>query len=131
VLRALRFWGPALAWMAFIFFASARPLPGPVRPLPDWTTHVGGYGVLGLLMARAVASGRGVLPAKELLLAVALSTAYGITDEVHQGFVPERTPDVRDAAFDLVGSALGAVFFRELLHVRALLAGNERRQGGR
>jgi VanZ family protein len=117
--------------MAFIFFASARPMPGPIKPLPDWTTHVGGYGVLGFLMARAVAGGRGRLGLRELVLAAALSTGYGITDEVHQGFVPERTPDIRDAAFDLVGSALGALVFRQLQALRALLTGDEAREGRR
>jgi VanZ family protein len=107
-------WGPVAVWMAIIFFASARPLPGSVQGLPDWTTHVAAYGVLGLLMARAVSGGRRLVTAREALLAAALSTGYGISDEIHQAFVPERNADVRDAVADLVGSALGAAFYRQV-----------------
>lgn len=114
MLRGLGRWGPVVAWMAVIFFASARPIPGPAQELPDWTSHVAAYAVLGALMSRAVAGGRPLVSAREALLAAALATAYGITDEVHQAFVPERHPDVRDAAFDLAGSALGAAFHWQL-----------------
>jgi len=111
--------------MALIFFASARPLPGPAQAVPDWIPHVAAYGVLGVLMARALAAGRGVLGIREMLLAAALSTLYGVSDEVHQAFVPERTPDIRDAACDLVGSVAGAVLFRQLLLLRALVGGGQ------
>jgi VanZ family protein len=114
VLRALALWGPVAAWMAAIFFVSARPIPGPAQSLPDWTTHVAAYAVLGVLMGRAVSGARPAVTAREALLAAALSAAYGVTDEVHQAFVPGRNPDVRDAAFDLAGSALGAAFHRQL-----------------
>ena len=39
--------------------------------------------------------------------AVVLSTLYGVSDEVHQAFTPERTPDVRDLLADALGAALG------------------------
>jgi VanZ family protein len=113
VLRALGLWGPVVAWMAAIFFVSARPIPGPAQRMPDWTTHVGAYAVLGLLAARAVSGGRPLVTAREAVLAAALATGYGVTDEIHQAFVPERNPDVRDAFADMVGAALGAVFYRQ------------------
>jgi VanZ family protein len=119
VLRALGLWGPVAAWMAIIFFVSARPLPGPAQSVPDWTTHVAAYAVLGLLMARAVSGGRPLVTVREALLAAALATGYGVSDEIHQAFVPERHPDVRDAFSDMVGSALGAAFY---LQARALLS---------
>ena len=113
MLRALGLWGPVAGWMSVIFFVSARPLPGPAQSMPDWTTHVAAYAVLGLLMTRAVSGGRPLISAREALLAAALATTYGVSDEIHQAFVPERNPDVRDAVSDMVGSALGAAFYRQ------------------
>jgi VanZ family protein len=124
VVRALLLWGPVVAWMAIIFFVSARPLPGPAQSVPDWTAHVAAYAVLGLLAARAFSGGRPLVAAREVLLATILATAYGVSDEIHQGFVPERNPDLRDAVSDLVGAALGAAFYRQ---GRALLAPRRQR----
>jgi len=43
------------------------------------------------------------------LLAVLASTVYGVTDEVHQRFVPGRTADLLDLAADAVGATIAAV----------------------
>jgi len=121
----LGMWGPVAAWMALIFFVSARPLPGSVQGMPDWTTHVAAYAVMGLLMARAVSGGRRLVTAREAVLALTLSTAYGVSDEIHQAFVPERNADVRDAVSDLVGSVLGAAFYRQLKQILRPLAAED------
>jgi VanZ family protein len=38
-----------------------------------------------------------------------LASAYGITDELHQAFVPLRMPDPMDWLVDTVGAAVGAL----------------------
>ncbi|MCA9424620.1 MAG: VanZ family protein, partial [Candidatus Omnitrophica bacterium] len=43
---------------------------------------------------------------KWILIAIALSALYGISDEFHQSFVPERTSDIFDWFADLVGASL-------------------------
>ena len=43
-----------------------------------------------------------------LWLAVALTSGYGITDEVHQGYVPLRTRDLFDWYADTAGAVVGA-----------------------
>jgi VanZ family protein len=35
-----------------------------------------------------------------------IATLYGVSDEIHQAFVPLRTPDVRDVIADATGAAL-------------------------
>ena len=41
------------------------------------------------------------------MLSILLSSLYGISDEIHQSFVPYRTADVMDALADIIGSAFG------------------------
>jgi VanZ family protein len=43
-----------------------------------------------------------------ILLAAALGTLYGVSDEIHQHFVPPRTPDILDVVADSIGACLGA-----------------------
>jgi len=40
--------------------------------------------------------------------AVAITTAYGCSDEWHQSFVPGRDADLRDVWADAVGAVAGA-----------------------
>ena len=77
--------------------------------MSDVTAHAIAYGVLALAMLRAVTGADSSrITAGAVLLAVALTVAYGLTDEVHQAFVPGRTPEFRDLAADAVGAAAGA-----------------------
>lgn len=93
--------------MAAIVFVSGQSQPQVPADLVNTTGHVIAYAVLGLLVVRALAGG---LPARVTgrvaSLAMAISVAYGISDEVHQMFVPGRTPDVMDVVADAAGALL-------------------------
>ena len=41
-------------------------------------------------------------------LGALVSVAYGVTDELHQAFVPGRTPDAWDVVKDFVGAVAGS-----------------------
>ena len=56
---------------------------------------------------------------KAAATAVMLSTLYGVFDEVHQAFTPDRTPDIRDLLADVLGAALGVA---SVLLLRAVVA---------
>jgi len=89
--KALPLWAPVVAWMALIFVASAQSDTGRIGRVPDWITHGATYFVLGLLLCRALAGGLDrPLPPFQALAAVAIGTAYGVGDEIHQSFVPGR-----------------------------------------
>jgi VanZ family protein len=109
-LRRVWLWGPVALQMAVIFMASSIPnlgrLPGGV---PDWFGHGAGYAILGGFGLRAFAGGRlrGVTIAAALA-AVALCVAYGVSDEVHQLFVPGRSAELADVAADAAGAAVAA-----------------------
>lgn len=108
-LRFAGLWLPVVAYMAAIFHVqslSSPPAPGGVD---DKVLHLLGYALLGALATRATAGGAGGrVTLGAALAAVALTSGYGITDEIHQGFVPLRTRELTDWYADTAGGALGA-----------------------
>jgi VanZ family protein len=109
-LKLLTLWGPVVVVMALIFSASAMSDPGaPPGGLSDKSAHFLAYGALGAALIRALADGRtaGMTTARVLLAAV-IASAYGVSDEVHQSFVPQRSPELMDLAADAAGGLSGA-----------------------
>ena len=104
-------WGPAVACMVAIFIASSIPDLGPLPAnTSDKVAHFGVYGLLGLLLARAFAGGSWAgYTVLSGLQAWAAATVYGVTDELHQAFVPGRTPSVGDGIADTAGAVLGVI----------------------
>jgi VanZ family protein len=113
----LKAWLPPVAWMGVIFFFSSRPMPPGTETIPDWLSHGGAWALLCVLMARALDVSR--VPHVAVLAFVA-SVSYGIFDEIHQSYVPSRTPDAMDVVKDAGGAALGLlawqVRLRRLFH---------------
>ena len=103
-------WGPVVAWMAFVFAVSSRASWGQVSQIPDWMTHGAGYAVLAVLACRALAGGLGQpVAVRVAVLAVVIATLYGVTDGLHQSFIPGRTADPWDLLKDMAGAAAGAL----------------------
>ncbi len=103
-------WGPVAAYAIGIFIESSI---SQVPSLPSGVTDKDAHGVLyaglGLLILRALARAdwRRVSIAT-VLAAIALSAAYGASDEFHQRFVPGRTADLADLAADTLGASVAA-----------------------
>ncbi len=114
-------WAPVLAQMGAIFVASSMTaVPDMPAGLNNYTGHAIGYGLLGALAFRAFAGAawRGLTPAAGLR-AVLLSSVYGVTDEFHQSFVPNRTPDVHDWIADTAGALIGVLLVVSLARIVA------------
>jgi VanZ family protein len=102
--------------MAVVFFFSSISNLGRAARVPDWISHPIEYGVGAVLLCRALTGGREVpLRLSTALTATLLATAYGLTDEYHQAFVPGRTSDPLDVAKDLAGAAAGSLIYRHRL----------------
>jgi VanZ family protein len=109
----LRLWGPVAGWAAVIFTLSSLSLGGGGLAIPDWLTHGGAYAVLALLTCRALAGGFPLpLSWGGSVLAVLICTAYGVSDEWHQSFVPQRHSSAADVVKDFGGAALAAAAYR-------------------
>lgn len=106
------YWAPVFVWLCFIFILSSFQLKGPDLiwfDVSGFTQHVVEYGVLGFLVIRAIGSSHN-LPTMWAVVAVFLfSLAYGVTDEIHQFFVPGRMFSMMDIVADGVGGFAGAL----------------------
>ena len=68
--------------------------------------HLATYAVLAALVLHALV-GRHRPRAVDVTNAYAVTLAYGLTDEIHQAFVPDRTGRLDDVVTDAIGAALG------------------------
>ena len=101
-----------IGYMALIFYFSSLPgdLPAEIEVLevPRTVMHIGEYAILGFLM-NLVATNMSGRALKSVFYSSVLSSAYGVTDEIHQNFVPTRCFDIYDICADATGGILGAV----------------------
>jgi VanZ family protein len=99
-------WLWPLGQAALIFFLSSRPgsaYPDIDVPGLDKVVHFCLYGPLGAGLYRWL---------DRPLLAWGLTVAWGVSDEAHQAFVPQRTPSAADVAADAIGGAAGILLWR-------------------
>jgi VanZ family protein len=98
--------------MALIFMISSFELEVPgIRhfPLRDKGIHFLEYTVLGWLCAAASSRTWPSASAwRTAAFAVFISALWGLSDEIHQAFVPGRSSEVADVIADLFGSMAGA-----------------------
>jgi VanZ family protein len=123
------YWLPLLLYCVLIYSLSSDkyPVNVPKSFSADKFIHFFAYAFLGLLIIRAFAT----LRIKEnivflIIISTLLSTLYGLSDEMHQYFVPYRCADVKDVYADLLGSAFGVYVYYLLsikYHVPVLIPG--------
>ena len=98
--------------MVLIFVISSFELEVPgIRhfPLRDKGIHFLEYTVLGWLCAAASSRTWPSASAwRTAAFAVFISALWGLSDEIHQAFVPGRSSEVADVIADLFGSMAGA-----------------------
>lgn len=92
------FLGLALLYMLIIFGLSSRPGDQVGIPEPwDKLVHACAFGLLAFVWYRAIHS---------FWMAWVITALYGLSDEIHQGFVPGRARDIEDWLADMVGAAV-------------------------
>jgi VanZ family protein len=100
----------AVLWAILIFCLSSIPGSGfPAHPnILNVIAHFGEYLVLAALLSLALNS-PGQALWKTALIALAIASLYGGSDEIHQMFTDNRDTDPVDWATDTIGALVGAV----------------------
>ena len=105
-------WPAVAGWAVVIFGLSSIPnnfAPSESAIPADKIAHAIEFAVLAVLVAWTLARSRSAGVTLTLAFAAAfISSAYGVTDEIHQRYVPGRDVTVGDFFADVGGAALGA-----------------------
>jgi VanZ family protein len=115
------YWLPVALYAGAIFFWSSQSHPEEQLPsfllkdVSDKVLHAVEYGILAVLCYRAFRWAAGPAVARQAVVsAIVASSAYGVTDEVHQFFVPFRESSWLDWLADTIGAAIGALSWRSI-----------------
>ncbi len=114
---------PALFYCGLIFFLSS--LSHYPESLPsfwgfDKIMHCMVYYLLGLLLMRmCIHAPWPAMVRYAAVLAPSIGILYGISDELHQFFVPGRMSSVADVLFDALGVILAVISYRTFKGRRA------------
>jgi VanZ family protein len=118
-LQMLWYWVPVALYAGVIFFLSDQSHPEEhlssflLKGVSDKVLHAVEYAVLGALCYRAFRWGlNGQVAARALIIAIVAASLYGVTDEVHQLFVPFRESSWLDWLADTIGAVIGALSWR-------------------
>ncbi len=114
--KFVRFHGPVIIFMAGIFILSSIPdLTPPYLGFKtqDKVYHFLFYAVFGYFIARSFfyQDSFPTLRKNFILLSVLFGTLYGLTDEIHQYYVPGRIMSYGDFLADMLGVTAGAAMF--------------------
>jgi VanZ family protein len=109
-LHAYAAWATVILYMGVIFYLSHQPtVPIPMKfPHQDKVMHFGAYFLLAAFLAHAI------YPAghkRRFWLALVIASLYGVSDEIHQMFVPGRDASVLDWLADTGGAWMGAFLY--------------------
>lgn len=104
-------WLLVVAWMAVIFALSSQSqFPTPAGMSDDARSVIGHlcvYGVLSVLLWMALP--RGWPASRRIAVAFAGAMLFGVTDEWHQSFVPNRESTPSDLVVDAIGATVALV----------------------
>ena len=113
--RFIFYWLPLILYCLLIYIQSGYPSPQklPSFKFMDKMLHFVAYGLMGILFFRAyqtlaIKQNRRML----IFLSILSASVYGISDEIHQFFVPGRSADLFDVIADILGAICGAFFYQ-------------------
>ncbi len=120
--RWLRDFAPLFFWMVLLFVLSSRPvlleIENEAGNLSFYKfAHMIAYAVLTWLWWRAISPQRKTTwPI--VLTALGLTILFGISDEIHQLFVPGRHGRIADVLFDSAGALMMILLIRHVKWLR-------------
>ena len=125
------YWLPVFVWASFIFYFSSLPeIPQPIIEIIPETLilHMIEYAIFSILLFRVfINSKNSTFRENAIHLTIIIAILYGVTDEIHQHFVPGRVFCYFDIIANSVGSAVvltknvfdrGKLYFKRQLKIR-------------
>ncbi|MGV8074610.1 MAG: VanZ family protein [Syntrophobacteraceae bacterium] len=106
------YWVPAVIYALVIFSLSNRSYGATSLPFPGDYFHPFEYGVFGIFLCGVwhwLIERRGIMVF--CLVVIVCGVVYGISDELHQAFVPGRDCSLFDVSMDTLGLAAGCAAF--------------------
>ena len=109
--KKLASWSPAFLMALFILFMSSQANPPggglfAFIPNSDKLAHMTEYFIFASFIYIALRRGHNIKNSRAIFAAILVASVYGITDELHQRFIPGRSTDVLDWAADAIGSMI-------------------------
>ena len=115
------YWLPLIVYCLFIFIQSDYPSPEslPSFAFSDKLLHFAAYAIMGVLFYRAYQT----LPLQNniqllMLFSMISASLYGISDEIHQSFIPDRDGSFSDAIADALGAVCGVYLYNMWMMAR-------------
>ncbi|MBU2639596.1 MAG: VanZ family protein [Nanoarchaeota archaeon] len=113
--RQIFYWLPVYVYMVLIFYFSSDVVSGIAGigggfNYISYLKHLIEYSILGVLFYRGFFNSK--FKKKSFNLSLILASLYGLSDEVHQYFVPGRICSSVDFGVDVVGVVIGILIIR-------------------
>ena len=109
---------PVISLCLLIFWQSSYPgiISKPLFSNADKVLHFGAYALLAILTARDLTVVKPFWsPLKIKIITILFACLFGLSDEIHQAFVPFRDASSYDFLADCAGSITGCFFYLNFL----------------
>lgn len=116
-IRFVKLWLPVLLCMGIIFIASSIPankIPS-LFAFQDVAFHFMAYLILAWFFSQALKNTYSkIATTKIFFITIIFGFIYGLSDEFHQAFIPNRTVSGLDVSVDTIGSIIGGLIYKWL-----------------
>lgn len=108
---------PVIVLCLFIFWQSSYPgiITKPLFPYDDKVLHFSAWAFLAFLLARYLIAEKPSWSLKKIkIITILFACLFGLSDEIHQAFVPSRDGSAGDFLADCAGSIFGCLMYLEI-----------------
>ena len=88
--------------------------------------HFSIYTIVGLLLM-GLASTFNLNDGKKIIISLVIGIIYATSDEIHQSFVPGRSPQITDVMIDTMGVLLGILLIMLVLNIYSKVKGKTKK----
>ncbi|MBC8442348.1 MAG: VanZ family protein [Deltaproteobacteria bacterium] len=108
---------PVIGLCLLIFWQSSNPsiISTSLFSHDDKVLHFGVWALLAFLIARDLIAEKPFWPLTKIkIITIVFACLFGLSDEIHQAFVPSRSASAGDFLADCAGSIFGCLFYLDV-----------------